>query len=82
MCHNAAIALRNEDLTALCSIQRQIDRRMKFYEVYPTFNPVMKWALKELGQPMQANCKAPLSPLTAEEKKMLSSAADELWRNK
>ena len=55
---------------------------MKFYEVYPTFNPVMKWALKELGQPMQENCKAPLVPLTAEEKQKLSSAADELWRNK
>lgn len=81
MCHQAAESLRKEDISALRSIQRQIDKRMKFYEVYPTFNPVMKWALKELGQPMQENCKVPLAPLTAEEKKMLSDAADELWRN-
>lgn len=81
MCHQAAEALRKEDISALRSIQHQIDKRMKFYEVYPTFNPVMKWALKELGQPMQENCKVPLAPLTAEEKKMLSDAADELWRN-
>jgi 4-hydroxy-tetrahydrodipicolinate synthase len=82
MCHSAAEALRNEDLAAIRKIQRQIDKRMKFYEAYPTFNPVMKWALKELGRPMQENCKVPLSSLTAEEKNRLDAVADELWRTK
>ena len=82
MCHSAAEALRNEDLVAIRKIQRQIDKRMKFYEAYPTFNPVMKWALKEMGWPMQENCKVPLSSLTAEEKKHLDAVANELWRTK
>lgn len=42
----------------------------------------MKWALKELGAPMQENCRVPINPLTDAQKEALAPVADALWRNK
>jgi len=62
--------------------QRSIDEKMRFYEVYTPFNPVMKWALAELGTGVQEHCKAPLTALAEDTKASLSGFADQLWRNK
>ena len=80
MCHEAAQALRQENLGAIMKLQREIDKRMKFYEVYTPFNPLMKWAMKELHMPMQEYCKETLTPISKENKQLLSEAARELWR--
>lgn len=80
LCHNVAEALRQEDLQEIKTMQREIDKRMKFYEVFTPFNPVMKWAMKELNKPMQENCKEPLTPLTDEVKQLLNEFAHDLWR--
>ena len=80
LCHNVVEALRQEDLQKIKTMQREIDKRMKFYEVYTPFNPVMKWAMVELNKPMQENCKEPLTSLTAEVKQSLNEIAGELWR--
>jgi 2-dehydro-3-deoxy-D-pentonate aldolase len=80
LCHAAAEALRQENLEKLKQAQRKIDERMLLYEVHTPFNAVMKWAMKEMGKPMQENCKEPLTPLTDAEKKALDKAADLLWR--
>ena len=81
LCHAAIEALRQEDLGDIKQAQRKIDARMRLYEVHTPFNAVMKWAMKEMGKPMQENCKEPLHALTVEEKKGLSKTADFLWRN-
>ena len=80
MCHAVTTALDKENLQELMKLQRQIDQYFAFYEAYTPFNPVMKWALKEMGYPVQENCKEPLYPLTEEKKQELSSVADALWR--
>ena len=49
MCHNAVEALRNEDLMLIRKYQHKIDEWFKLYEIYPTFNQIMKWAMKEMG---------------------------------
>lgn len=82
ICHKIIIALQEENLTELKSLQRQIDLYMSFYEIYPTFNPVMKWALQEMHKPMQKYCKEPLSELPEKAKISLAAYADKLWRNK
>jgi len=80
LCHQVTEALRQEDLQKIKTLQREIDKRMKFYEVYTPFMPVMKWAMKELNKPMQENCKEPLTPLTDEVKQSLNEVAHDLWR--
>lgn len=80
LCHHVAEVLRQEDLQGIKTMQREIDKRMKFYEVYTPFNPFMKWAMKELNKPMQENCKEPLTPLTDEAKQSLNEVANDLWR--
>lgn len=80
LCHEIATALRQEDLVQIKNLQHQIDKCMSFYEIYPTFNPIMKWALKEMHKPMQEYCKEPLSALPDKIKEKLSPAADILWR--
>ncbi|MDQ0204375.1 dihydrodipicolinate synthase family protein [Pectinatus haikarae] len=80
LCHEVIESLRQEDLERIKQLQRQIDKYMSFYEINSTFNPVMKWAMKEMHKPMQEYCKEPLSALTDENKKKLSAAADKLWR--
>lgn len=80
LCHEVIESLRQEDLGQIKQLQRQIDKYMSFYEINSTFNPVMKWAMKEMHKPMQEYCKEPLSALTDESKKNLSAAADKLWR--
>ena len=82
LCAEVAESLRKEDLSQIVKAQRSIDERMRFYEVYTPFNPVMKWAMAELGIGMQENCKAPLTALTEDTKASLSGFADQLWRNK
>ena len=82
LCAEAVESLRKEDFSKIVKAQRLIDERMRFYEVYTPFNPVMKWAMAELGMGMQENCKAPLTALTEDTKASLSSFADQLWRNK
>ena len=81
MCHSVTQALENEDLTELMKLQRKIDERFLFYEAHPTFNPVMKWALVDLGYPFQPFCKEPLAPLSDAEKEALAPAAGLLWKN-
>ena len=80
MCHAVTTALAEENLSALMKLQRDIDKYFAFYEAYTPFNPLMKWALKEMGYPVQENCKEPLYPLTEEKKKELSPIAEALWR--
>lgn len=80
MCNAIIQALANEDLSALKTLQREVDTYFQFYEVYTPFNPVMKWALHEMGKPMQEYCKEPLKVLTPDEKEKLSFLADQLWR--
>lgn len=80
ICHQAAESLRQENFQEIKIKQREIDRLMKFYEVYTPFNPVMKWAMNELNKPMQENCKEPLTPLTDEVKQSLSEVCHNLWR--
>lgn len=80
LCHQIIESLHKEQLANLITLQREIDKCMKFYEVYTPFNPLMKWAMVELNKPMRETCKEPLTPLTAEVKKSLSGIADELWR--
>ncbi|WP_196603655.1 dihydrodipicolinate synthase family protein [Pectinatus haikarae] len=80
LCHEVIESLRQEDLERIKQLQRQIDKYMSFYEINSTFNPVMKWAMKEMHKPIQEYCKEPLSALTDENKKKLSAAADKLWR--
>lgn len=82
LCYSVAEALREENLEKIKIAQREIDKRMKFYEVYTPFNPVMKWAMSELDKPMQENCKAPITALTAEVKQSLNEVANSLWRKK
>lgn len=82
MCADVIKALDAEDLSALKELQRKIDAYFAFYEVHVPFNPVMKWALKELGAPMQENCRVPIKPLTDAQKEALAPVADTLWRNK
>ncbi|SFL59717.1 dihydrodipicolinate synthase family protein [Pelosinus propionicus] len=82
LCAEVVESLRKEDLNQIVKSQRSIDEKMRFYEVYTPFNPVMKWAMAELGLGMQENCKAPLTALTEDTKASLSGFADQLWRNK
>ncbi|MCC5467588.1 dihydrodipicolinate synthase family protein [Pelosinus baikalensis] len=82
LCAEVIESLRKEDLSQIVKAQRLIDERMRFYEVYTPFNPVMKWAMAELGTGMQENCKAPLTALTEDTRASLSGFADQLWRNK
>ena len=79
-CHQAAEALRHNDLEQMKKYQREIDRLFAYYEVYPTFNSVMKWAMKEMGKPMQENCRVPVRPLPAAAKEQLKDFADAMWR--
>ena len=69
-------------MSALKELQRKIDAYFAFYEVHVPFNPVMKWALKELGGPMEETCRTPIQVLTDAEKEKLAPVADALWRNK
>lgn len=80
LCHQVAESLRHEDLQKIKTMQREIDKRMKLYELYTPFMPLMKWAMKELNKPMQENCKEPLTPLTDEVKQSLNEVANDLWR--
>lgn len=80
MCHDVIQALKDEDIVAITKLQREIDEKFKFYEVYTPFNPVMKWAMNELGMPMQEYCKEPLTALSSEVKTQLSGFADKMWR--
>ena len=82
MCANVIKSLDAEDLSALKELQRKIDAYFAFYEVHVPFNPVMKWALKELGGPMEETCRTPIQVLTDAEKEKLAPVADALWRNK
>ncbi len=82
MCVNVIKALDTEDLNALKELQRQIDAYFAFYEVHVPFNPVMKWAINELGGPMKETCRVPIKPLTDVEKEALSPIAEALWRHK
>lgn len=80
LCARLIDALRREDLEAIKVAQREIDTYFEFYEVHTPFNPVMKWAMNELGMPMKETCKAPLKPLTIAEKEALADTAKRLWR--
>ncbi len=80
MCHSLIQALKKEDLTKIVKLQKEIDKKFNFYEVYTPFNPVMKWAMNELNMPMKENCKEPLTPLSKEVKDSLSDFADKMWR--
>lgn len=82
MGHQVTVALEEEALPQLIALQRQIDTYFKFYEVHVPFNPVMKWALVEMGYPMKEFCKEPLTILTKEEKELLAPVADQLWRKR
>ena len=82
MCHGVIEALGKEDLATLTTLQRKIDSYFAFYEVHTPFNPVMKWALNEMGYPVQETCRVPIQPLTAAQKEALAPMADKLWRNK
>lgn len=82
MCAKVVKALDSENLSELKELQRQIDAYFAFYEVHTPFNPVMKWALKEKGYPMQETCRVPIKPLTEAEKKALEPVANALWRGK
>lgn len=80
LCANVIQALKNKDIQAIQQAQLEIDTYFELYEVHTPFNPVMKWAMNEMGMPMKEFCKAPLKPLTQEEKETLSYLADKLWR--
>ena len=80
MCHQTAEALRTENLAQIRACQQEIDRLFAYYEVYPTFNPLMKWAMKEMGKPMQENCRVPLRPLPDKAKEALAPFAAAMWR--
>lgn len=82
MCANVIKELGAENISALKELQKQIDAYFAFYEVHVPFNPVMKWALKEMGLPMQETCRVPIKPLTADEKVKLEPVANALWRHK
>lgn len=82
MCVNVMKALEAEDVRALKELQRQIDAYFAFYEVHVPFNPVMKWAINELGGPMKETCRVPIQPLTKAEKEALAPLANVLWRHK
>lgn len=82
MCAQVVKALGEENLCELKELQRKIDAYFAFYEVHVPFNPVMKWAIKELGLPMEEYCRVPIQPLTDEEKAALEPVANALWRNK
>lgn len=81
LCHSIIMALSEEKIDSLKELQRSIDQKFLFYEAYPVFLPLMKWALVELGHPFQEHCKAPLQPLTGAEKESLAQVAETLWRN-
>lgn len=82
MCSDVIKALAKEELSALKTLQRQIDEYFAFYEVHTPFNPVMKWALNEMGYPVQETCRVPIKPLTVAQKEALAPMANKLWRNK
>lgn len=82
LCAEVIDSLHKEDLGRIVTAQRSIDEKMRFYEVYTPFNPVMKWALAEMGMGVQEHCKAPLTALTEDTKASLSGFADQLWRSK
>lgn len=66
------------NLTKLMELQRTIDGCFGFYEQPMPFNSIMKWALKKLGVPFKENCKTPLLPLTAAEKRKLKEVVDKV----
>ena len=82
MCHDVIKALKEEKLEDIKILQREIDEKFKFYEVYTPFNPLMKWAMKEIGMPMQEYCKEPLTELSEDTKKQLENFANKMWRSK
>lgn len=82
MCADVIKSLAAKDLTKLIELQRRIDVYFSFYEVHTPFNPVMKWALKDMGLPVQENCRVPIRKLTDTEKEALAPMADTLWRKR
>lgn len=82
LCHAITVALSSENLSELKLLQRQIDQYFAFYEVHVPFNPVMKWALREMGLPVQETCRVPITPLSHAEKEALAPVAERLWRHK
>ncbi|WP_028255456.1 dihydrodipicolinate synthase family protein [Veillonella magna] len=80
ICADIIRSLASENISELTRLQRSIDKYFALYEVHTPFNPVMKWALKEMGLPVQEYCRVPIKPLTDKQKEALSSMANELWR--
>lgn len=80
ICSNLITALTEENLSKIMQLQKEIDNKFKFYEVYTPFNPIMKWAMKELNMPMQEYCREPLGQINDINKSALSDIANNLWR--
>ena len=64
----------------IVEIHQKIDTYALFYEAYTPFNPLMKWALREMGYSIKENCRVPISKLTDSVKSDLDMVAKRLWR--
>lgn len=80
LCHELVVALNEGNFKNIVEIQRKIDKYALFYEAYTPFNPLMKWALSEMGYAVQENCREPITALTQSAKKDLDMVANKLWR--
>lgn len=80
LCHDLVSSLNKGDYNKIVEIERKIDKYALFYEAYTPFNPLMKWALNEMGYSIQENCRVPISKLTADVKADLDAVANRLWR--
>lgn len=80
LCHDLVVALNEGNFNKIVEIQRKIDTYALFYEAYTPFNPLMKWALREMGYSIKENCRVPISKLTDSVKSDLDMVAKRLWR--
>jgi dihydrodipicolinate synthase/N-acetylneuraminate lyase len=80
LCHDLVVALNEGNFNKIVEIQQKIDTYALFYEAYTPFNPLMKWALREMGYSIKENCRVPISKLTDSVKSDLDMVAKRLWR--
>lgn len=75
-CKALLYALRDKDLARLAQLQQEIDRAFSIYEQPDQFNLILKWVLQEAGINFNEIYRAPLMPLSAEQKESYAEVKD------